>query len=621
MNIRSKYCLLAAVACLSVITSCKKFLDFQSPSALNIDQTFATTDNTNNEIISIYNKAAGRSAFGSNLAYVLPAGADDFSAQGAASFDPTQNYAISNYGENSNTGSLFDTFNQLYAGIERANIACKYIPLSPAYTGTSASDKLIMQRYYGEALALRALFYYELIINWGDVPATWTPSADAPTQFIKNTDRDSTYDKILDDLKLASTYVGWRTDLPDYGSFRLTKAAIKALRARIALARGGYSLRTQTHTMERRNDYQKYYQIAFDECNDIIQSGQHQLNPVYENIFKTLHSPTRYDDAHELIFEIAMWGGMNDSDLARSYGTGFNNSPTWGKAGGGPNGVPTYFYEFQNGTDARRDVTLSTYLVGDKEAKSVNGLTGLQCGKFRKSWTSFTSASTLLTFGVNWPVVRYADVLLMYAEAANELQTNGVITPLQALQLVQKRAYGTNPIPVTPTDKTGFFNAIARERLLEFGGEGLRKYDLIRWNLLAAKINEVKAKLPFLTAGASTVNNPYNYVPDYVYFLPTTFGNKECSTEESTINLYGGNNNVAYYTANTAVPSGYTRSYWRAQLGIWSGGVLTKSEFITDPNRGFICKFQENKSELLPYPQKVMIENRGAIIQNYGYTQ
>jgi len=370
--------------------------------------------------------------------------------------------------------------------------------------------------------------------------------------------------------------------------------------------------------MESRSDFQKYYQIALEECDDIIKSAQHSLNPSFENVFKTLHSPTRFDDARELIFEVAMWGGMNDSDLGRSFGTSYNGSQTWGKAGGGPNALPTYFYAFQNGTDSRRDVTVSTYLVQSGEMKNSVSLTGLNCGKFRKSWTSFTSASTLLTYGVNWPVLRYADVLLMYAEAANELQTPGSISPLLALQLVQKRAYGTNPLPTTPTDKAGFFKAVVQERMLELGGEGLRKYDLIRWNMLAAKIAETKALLPFLAAGAPTANNPYPYVSDYVYLLLTPFTNKECSTEESTIQYYGGNNNVALYTYSTAAPSGYTRSYWRKNVGQWTNGVLT-ADYINDPNKGYACKFQANKSELLPFPQRVIIENRGATKQNFGY--
>lgn len=612
MNKHKLYGYSAMMACLVTLGSCKKFLDFQSPSALNIEQTFATPDNTNNELLSVYNKTAGRSAFGANLAYVLPAGGDDFSAQGAASFDPTANYAISNFGATALTGSLFDTYTALYTGIERANITIKYIPLSSGFS----ANKAVMQRYLGEALTLRALFYYELIINWGDVPASFVPAADLTSQFVPNSNRDSTYDRILDDLKQAEAYVGWRSELVDYGTYRITKAAIKGLRARIALACGGYSLHGDK--MERRADYHKYYQIAMEECDDIIKSGEHQLNPVFENVFKTLHSAARLDDAREIIYEIAMWGGQNDSDLGRSFGTNYNTSPTWGKAGGGPNALPTYFYAFQNGTDSRRDVTISTYTVGDREMKKNSSLTGLNCAKFRKSWTSFNSSSTLLTYGINWPVLRYSDILLMYAEAANELQTSLTLSPLEAIQLVQKRAFGSNPLPVTPTDKDGFFKALVQERMLEFGGEGLRKYDLIRWNLLAAKIAETKAKLPHLTMNAPMDNNPYPYVSDHVWMLLTPFTNKDCSVEESNISYYGGNNNVALYTYSTASPSGYERIYWRRAIGTWTNGVLT-AEYIYDANRGYACRFEANRAELLPYPQRVMMENRGAVKQNHGY--
>jgi hypothetical protein len=618
-NTRYIFVALTIAACVSA-SSCKKLLDFQSPSALNLDQTFSSVDYTNNEILGIYNKTAGRSAFGGNLPTALAQGADDFCIQASATFDPTNNNAIANYGVSPLNTAIFDTFNQMYAGIERANIACKYIPLSSLYQGNGA-DKKTMQRYYGEALTLRALFYYELIINWGDVPATFVPAADAPTQFMKNAPRDSTFDKILNDLKLASTLVEGRTQLPAYGDFRITKSAIKALRARIALARGGYSLRTESHIMERSADYQKYYQIAFDECNDIIQAGEHGLNPVFENIFKSLHTPQRYDDAHEMIYEVAMWGGFNDSDLARTYGAYFNASATWGNGGGGPVAVPTYFYSFQNGTDQRRDATCTTYFVGAGDLKLCNSLTGISCAKFRKSWTAFTIASTSLQFGVNWPVMRYADVLLMYAEAANELQKTGSLTALQALQLVQKRAYGNNPLPVTPGDKDGFFNAIVNERLLEFGGEGLRKYDLIRWNRLASTFADIKLKLPLLAAGSSSVpNNPYVNTPDYIYFIATPFGNKECTTEETNQNLYLGPNNSAFYTANTAVPAGFARSYWKKQLGQWTSGVYTPTDWVANPNNGYVSHFQANRAELLPYPQKVIIENRGSVVQNFGYT-
>src|SRR5579875_1058901 len=99
--------------------------------------------------------------------------------------------------------------------------------------------------------------------------------------YLPKTDRDTLYDHILDDLKTAAELVPWRSESGDPAT-RITKAAVKGLRARIALARGGYSLRSQSHKMERRDDYKKYYQIAYDECKDIMaHPEQHDLSPNY----------------------------------------------------------------------------------------------------------------------------------------------------------------------------------------------------------------------------------------------------------------------------------------------------------------------------------------------------
>lgn len=612
---------------LSGLSSCKKYLDYQSPSKLNIDQTFEDVNYTNSQIIGIYNKLAGSNGYGNQLSGYFGLGTDEFTYQANPSFDFNSDYAIANYGTNANTQSLYNVFVQLYAGVERANVACKYIPLSNKYKSGTADERAKMGRYYGEALALRAQYYYELIRNWGDVPGNFVPAADMPTQFMKNSNRDSTYDRIIADLKIAEDLVPYRDLLPEYVDYRFTKGAIKALRARIALARGGYSLRNDTRKMERRADYLTYYKIAYDECLEVIESRKHGLNPVYENIFKSLHTPTgRLDGTNELMFEVAMWGQINDSNIGSAFGLSFANSPSWGNAGGRSVAVPTYFYEFENGKDLRRDVTISNYAVVDPTASGQNlkiprTSINLNINKFRKSWTGFNGQVTG-TYGVNWPVIRYADVLLMYAEAANELGLSGSITPLDALQQVQRRAYGANTLPLTPTDHDGFFNAIVKERLLEFGGEGIRKYDLIRWNLLESKIVETKQKLALFAVGAPTANNPYNNAPTYLFHanVLAQFQNTDLNTEAATINLLGGLPNTVYYTPTslTSAPTGYTRILWRQELGSYTNGVLT-STYLTDPNRGYVVKFEANKKELLPYHQNILTENRGAIVQNFGY--
>jgi hypothetical protein len=614
------------------LSSCKKYLDYQSPAKLNIDQTFSDVNYTNSQIIGIYTELAGSNAYGNQLSIYWHLGTDEFVYKAASSFDGGADYAIGNYGATPTHTGLYNVWVQMYNGVERANIACKYIPLSSLYTGGNPTQKALMQRYYGEALTLRAQFYYELIRNWGDVPATFVPAADLPTQFIKNSNRDSTYDHILADLKVAEDLVPWRDALPDYVDFRITKGAIKALRARIALARGGYSLRTESHLMERRADYATYYKIAFDETNDIISSGKHALNPVYENIFKSLHTGSiRYDDAHELMFEVAMWGQINDSNLSSANGTTFASSPSWGSAGGRSTAVPTYYYEFEDGKDLRRAVTLATYKVQADGTNTINqkiavSTINFNIGKFRKSWTAFNGAVTG-TYGVNWPIIRYADVLLMYAESANELGLSGVTTPLAALQQVQRRAYGANTLSVTPTDKIGFFNALVHERLLEFGGEGIRKYDLIRWNLLASKITETKNKIQLFASGAPAIDpstglpNPYYNYPTYVYSIATNFTNGDLNAEAASVSYYGGTSSFVLFNprVTTVTPSGYTGPiYWRQEAGSWTGTTFSGT-YLQDPNSGYVSKFVPNHGELVPYPAQAITESRGALVQNYGY--
>ena len=624
----NKYLYALALLIMSLgFNSCNKYLDYQSPSILSVDQTFSDVNNTNSQVIGIYTELCGTNGYGNQLSINFPSGTDDFISRTTSQYDPTTYYAISNFGTNRYNILLYNVMVQLYNGIERANIACKYIPASKLYTSGTAVQKNQMARYYGEALTLRAQYYYELIRNWGDVPASFVPAADRTSNFSSNVNRDSTYDQILNDLQIAENLVPWRDSIPSYGDYRITKGAVKGLRARIALACGGYSLRTQSKLMARRTDYLNYYQIAYNECLDIINSGKHGLNPVYENIFKSLHSSLRYDNTYELMFEVAMFGQVNDSYLGASFGLQFTSTPSWGTAGGGPTSMPTYFYEFDSsGNDARRDVTLGYYKViadptGANNQKIATSPTTTTCGKFRKSWTAFDGTLTG-TYGINWPIIRYADVLLMYAEAGNELNLSGTISPLSALQMVQQRAYGSNQIPTTPTDHDGFFNAIVKERLLEFGGEGIRKYDLIRWNLLASKIKESKAKLALMAFGSPQANNPYYNGPDYVYTGAVPFTNGTCAYEASSLSLNGGSPNAVFNERSTVTtaPAKYpTRVYWRRDVGYYTNGVLTSSILNDTLNYAFAGRFISNSKELLPYGDNFLNENRGGVIQNFGY--
>jgi hypothetical protein len=170
------------------------------------------------------------------------------------------------------------------------------------------------------------------------------------------------YDVLLKDLELAATLVPWRSETGD-PSTRITKATVKGLRARIALTRGGYSLRRVPQEMIRRENYKDYYKIAMDECAAIIDSKEHGLNPSYENLFRTIHNSNRQDPNNEWIWEAGAYGGnaRTDSKLGYSNGIRINANSTYGTANGGVTAIPTYFYEFDSVGDARRDVTIAWF--------------------------------------------------------------------------------------------------------------------------------------------------------------------------------------------------------------------------------------------------------------------
>ncbi len=137
-------------------------------------------------------------------------------------------------------------------------------------------------------------------------------------------------------------------------------------------------------------------------------------------------------------------------------------------------------------------------------------------------------------------MIRFSDVLLMYAEAVNEINGSPNAAAISAFEEVRRRAYRGNTalIGVTPTDKAGFFNAIVNERWLEFGHEAIRKYDLIRWNLLAAKIAETRTKIQQIRDRVA----PYTNVPQYIYY-------KNVGEE------------IVYYTTRDSVGGG--QPFWR----------------------------------------------------------
>jgi len=601
--------LISILSCLIIFftfTSCDEFLDAENISNSNEEQQFDSTADTFTALIGVYNQIIGDDGYGQRISLYFPQSGDDFKTSG--DYNCNDRRGLSAYGACTSNPDLNKPFLKLYSGIERANLVIKNIPLSKVMQTGSETEKKLMNRYLGEAYTLRAQFYFDLIKNWGDVPMQLVPSSDLESVYLPKTDRDVIYDQMIADLATASNLVPWRSEA-NSSNTRITKAAVKGLRARIALARAGYSLRRDPRIMAKGSNSQAYYQIAYDECKAIITEGQHGLNGNFEAVFRALHDNTE-DAAHEVIFAVGAFGGnaATDSKIGYYNGMRHDDASNW-KSSGGINAIATYFYEFGK-YDIRRDVTVASMQI--TAANQAVPSTGVLCtdGKFRKSWTNVTG--TAQNLAIDWPLLRYSDILLMFAEADNEINGSPSTEAVNAVKQVRDRAYAGNlgEAGTIPTDKTGFFNYIVHERLLEFGGEGLRKYDLIRWNLLATKIAETKQKLADLLNGTGQYAN----VPSYIYYKDSPYDRtKTAQAALQAIDIYvpaGVNRADIYYTPSVAnTPTGYKRLNWRAAM---------TATYINDPLKGYAQYFEANRKELFPIYDDIILSNYN-LKQDYGY--
>ncbi|MBL7710269.1 MAG: RagB/SusD family nutrient uptake outer membrane protein [Chitinophagaceae bacterium] len=597
---------IATVSLVAVLTTvgCKKYTEVEPVSQYSIPQAFSDVSNATNALIGVYDELQGDNGYGIRISMYYPYDSDEGIVSG--NIDNGRR-GVGRYQLLLTNSEIANPFRQLYRGVEKANLCIEQIPLMPQYTGGSAADQALLKRLHGEALVLRAQYLFQLMLNWGDVPAPMIPAYKQPDLFIPPTDRDSTYDKLIADLAVARDLLPWRTDAGPRNE-RITKGVAKALRAKMALFRGGYSLR-KNGQMERRSDFLTYYNIAKQECEELMaRRDQHTLNPSYSDIWRKVTSFT-YDPQGEIIFEVGAGGGNGNSDsrMGNYDGPNLSNASRYGAGGGGVQMLPNYFYAFDS-VDTRRDVTVTHYQVTSAtNIKSQRRLGELNTGKYRRDWRVPLLPGTVLNVGYNWAMIRFSDVLLMYAEAVNEINNGPNAAAIAAFEEVRKRAYAGNTglIGTTPTDKAGFFNAIVNERFLEFGHEGIRKYDLLRWNLLAAKIAEARTKIQQIRDRVA----PYTYVPQYIYW----------KNNGEEIQYYAGTNTATTaqpFWRPTQIPSpttGWTRVDWAQHL-------TTASAIDGKPLwQGFASFFVPGKSELFPFDQATLSSYQGKLQQNPGY--
>ena len=507
------------------MTSC----DLEAPTQSTLDgsSVYSVYSLAEAEVMSIHvsfgetNSYRGRFLpyYGLNTDVEVPSGsAPSFASKN----DDKQN--LVNYDTSESNGQMNtdnNAYGKFYEGIERANLAIEGL----RQYGDVANNKNMAQ-LLGEALTLRAVIYADLTKAWGDVPARFAPNNN-DNIYMPRCNRDSIYKVLLADLKEAEDYCYW----PNQNSVtktteRVSKSFVKALRARIALY-AGYRLSKDPELAP-----EKMYQIAKEECEDIINAGYNKLGSFKENFTKLCQD--NVTAGGESIWEIPFSDGRGR--VLYTWGVKHAKADQYTKQPqGGVNGPTPYLYYDFDADDARRDITCVPYqwskeLVNGKSHQELRKISQWCFGKLRYEWMKRIVTSTN-DDGVNFQYMRLADVYLMAAEAENQLGNTS--TAWNYMEPVLARVLPAAKVNALKAkycaSKDAFQQGIIEQRGFEFAGEQLRKADLVRWGIIDNKMAEAKQKLTDL----ANRQGAYEGLPDKIYYTLDTDG--------ETLKLYGLN--------------------------------------------------------------------------------
>jgi hypothetical protein len=479
-----------------VLTACNDYLDVDSPSKYSIEDVFSSQKDAGQALNGVYASILTNNCFGQAYTNSLVLNSDvDYVSN---SRESKQSNTPQRYDCDANSSTVNSVWNATWTAIENANNFVYNLKNGSIYSEKNAE---VMQML-GEAKVLRAMLYYELLCYWGDAPFTFEPTSATENFAPAIKSRDEIAKALVEDLAQAAPKMKFASEISE-GIERASKEACWAMIARIALQAAGYSLR---HTDGDATSYgymgkpsadleQYFLEKARLYADSVIASGTHSLKKDYQQVFYdecNMQVATGDDPIFELPFAIEASGTIGYRQGPTFSSNAGETNYQWGECSGGQYLESFYRYSFAKG-DARKYVGEGFWYYDYQGTPILRASYGLHNLKWSKIWNN-TSAYTKISTGntgINYPYLRYADVLLMYAEADVKLthKVNGLA--LQRLNEVRERAfrYATEGVPaVVANDEESFLKAILDERKWEFAGENMRWKDLVRNNMLAETI-------------------------------------------------------------------------------------------------------------------------------------
>lgn len=477
-----KYILIILSGFMLTLTSCESWLLEPSPGVTKLEDFYSVGKTA----IQSTNAAYVPLMWEFNSTYfpewfIGDVVSDDALKGGQSTGDMADVYDMENFKTNSNSTYLLDYYRAQWQGIARCNLPLKTIPAMQTDSVMTAS---VQQRLIGELKFLRALYYFRLVRVFGGVPKITEPIESSSNWQQNRASVSEIYDQIISDLEAANTGLWKKSQYPVTELGRVTKGAAQAM-------------------LLKANLYIKDYAEAKRWGDSILLSNEYELLDNYADNF-TLEG----ENGNESVFEIQYMVDPT-SDYGNGYGftrgtfTVILTRSRSSKLGGGWGfNKPTQnlYNEFEAG-DPRRDATILNPTDSEIETPEQEIYLGSRYLNRKYAMMNPDNSFYKLTHATRGPinnkVIRYADVLLMYAEACCELNE---LTPAKnALEEVRKRARGNQtvlqafPYGAYADNQTDLLKAIRHERRVELAMEGHRWFDLCRWGIAKETMDAYKA--------------------------------------------------------------------------------------------------------------------------------
>jgi hypothetical protein len=462
---KSRYYFLLTLLILSV-SSCEKILDKEPLDFIaDVSEYYNTPEKLESSMLGIYDVLQSGDLFGFQMLYITGFEADEgyYNRESPSDGPHMNNFSAGN----SRVNNFWAT---LYKGIGRVNTLLRFADSNPSI------DVKVREKYKGEAKFLRGYFYFMLVQNFGGVPLILEPLDNVEDVDIPRNTAKEVYTQIIKDMEDAEKVVPGIRELGFGG--RVNKSAVRGILSRVCLHMAGYPVKETAKFADAR----KWAKMVMDDTE-----ANHSLNPSFSQIFIN-YAQDKYD-INESIWEVEFTGNGTSGAYAETGGVGYLNGPqstnaTIGESFGGVK-VTSKLYKIyeQNYSvatavgDLRRDWTIANFTYSAANKVFITSTTPVNlytrfCGKFRREYETNTPKHRTQT-PQNFPLLRFSDVLLMFAEADNEVNNGPSSDAIEAVNKVRRRALAVGGIKNFGINAAGSgYNSAPTVVLTNGGGTG-----------------------------------------------------------------------------------------------------------------------------------------------------